>query len=107
MMDVERGDVAESRSPFVPLACLAAAFVLWLVFQTWNLVNERSQLALAYISQDVSTEQAKKVRSALDALAVMTQRLASEGSPAARTVVDELAKRGVTINPPGAASAPK
>jgi len=38
---------------------------------------------------------------------VTTQRLAGEGSVSARTVVDELAKRGVTINPTGAASAPK
>jgi len=99
--------VNQSRSPFLPCTLLATAFVVWLAFQTWNLVGERSQLSLAYASQEPSTEQARKLRAALDTLAVTTQRLAGEGSVSARTVVDELAKRGVTINPTGAASAAK
>lgn len=99
--------VNESRSPFLPCVLLATAFVVWLAFQTWNLVGERSQLSLAYASQELPTDQARKLRAALDTLAVTTQRLAGEGSVSARTVVDELARRGVTINPTGAASVPK
>jgi len=95
------------RSPFLPCALLAASFVAWLAFQTWNLVGERSQLALAYAAQHVQIERADKLRVALDTLAMTTQRLAGEGSAAARVVVDELGKRGVTINPAAAASAAK
>ena len=99
--------IAHSRSPFVPCALLATAFVAGLAFQTWNLVGERSRLSLAHASQVAPTEQARKLRVALDTLATTTQRLAGEGSAAARTVVDEPVKRGVTISPAGAASAPK
>ena len=92
---------------FFPIVLPVIAFVAWLAFQTWGLLGERSQLSLAISSQDQPVEQAKKLRTALDALAVTTQKLAAEGSASARTVVDELAKRGVTINPSGAtASAP-
>lgn len=100
-------DVVEGRGFFLPSACLASAFVLWLLFQTWNLVSERSQLSSAYATQDVATEQARKIRASLDTLAMTTQRLSNEGSASARTVIDELAKRGVTINPSGAASVPR
>jgi hypothetical protein len=99
--------IIQGRSPFLPCALLATAFVVWLAFQTWSLLGERSQLSLAHATQESPTAQAKNLRAALDTLAVTTQRLAGEGSVSARTVVDELAKRGVTINPAGAASAPK
>jgi hypothetical protein len=95
------------RSPFLPMALLATALVVGLAFQTWSLVAERSQLALANATQEPPTVQARKLRAALDTLAVSTQRLAAEGSVSARTVVEELARRGVTINPAGAASSPK
>jgi hypothetical protein len=45
-------------------------------------------------------QQAEKVRSTLDRLALETQKLADAGNPSARIVVDELRRRGVTINPP-------
>jgi hypothetical protein len=104
MVDTPHADAAV-RSPFVPCTLLALAFVVWLAFQAWALVGERSQLALARAAQEAPTEKAKKMRAALDTLALTTQRLAGEGSAAARAVVDELAKRGVTIYPAGAASA--
>lgn len=106
-VDEGPGPTGTRQSLFLPLALPFIAFVAWLAFQTWGLLGERSQLSLGIASQDQPVEQAKKLRTALDALAVTTQKLAAEGSASARTVVDELAKRGVTINPIGsAASAP-
>jgi hypothetical protein len=96
------------RSPFVPLALLSLALTAWLAFQTWNLATERSILATAYTNQQPQIDQATKMRAALDTLAATTRRLAGEGSAAAQAVVDELGRRGVTINPgAGGASAPK
>jgi len=106
-MDTLTDSPARLHDPFIPVALLALGFIAWLGFQTWNLVGERSQLGLAHAAQQPQVDQAIKLRAALDTLAVTTQRLAGEGSAAARTVVDELGKRGVTINPAGAASAPK
>ncbi len=44
----------------------------------------------------------------LDAIAAQTQRLAEQGNPNAMALVDELRKRGVTINTStGAAATPQ
>jgi hypothetical protein len=107
MMGAQDNAAERPHGPFVPVALLALAFITWLAFQTWNLSAERSQLSLAHATQQPLIDQANKLRAALDTLAVTTQRLAGEGSAVARVVVDELGKRGVTINPAGAASAPK
>lgn len=107
MMDPQNDSPARLHNPFLPVALLALGFIAWLGFQTWNLAGERSQLALAHATQQPQIDQANKLRAALETLAVTTQRLAGEGSVAARTVVDELAKRGVTINSAGSASAPR
>jgi hypothetical protein len=100
----ESGSAPRTIDSFWPSALLAAAFVGWLGFQTWQLIGERSQLQMARATQDQPLEQAQKIRASLDTLATSTRSLAAEGSAAARTVVEELAKRGVTINANGAAA---
>ena len=104
----EAGTARDRRANdvFLALIPLALSVVVWMSYQTWSLLGERSQLALAATSQEAPLAQAGKLRSALDVLATNTQKLADEGSGAARTVVQELAKRGVTINAASAASAP-
>ena len=90
------------RSPFLPMVLLALTLLGWLGFQTWQLVRERTAIATAFANQDKSVEESKKLRDALDALARDTQRLADQGNANARLIVDELRKRGVTINPDAA-----
>ncbi len=108
MTDTHDKPVAPAgRSPFVPLALLSLTLTAWLAFQTWSLATERGILATAYENQQPQIDQATKMRAALDKLVTTTRRLAGEGSAAAQAVVDELARRGVTINPGSAASAPK
>ena len=107
MTDTQIDSPARPHSPFIPVALLPLGFIAWLGYQTWNLAGERSQLELAHATQQPQIDQANKLRAALDTLAVTTQRLAGEGSVAARRVVDELGMRGVTITPAGGASAPK
>jgi hypothetical protein len=99
-----------TSSPFLPILLLALALVLWFGFQTVILVRESAALATARDNQEAQIQAATKIRQALDAVARDTAKLAGKGNPNARLVVDELRKRGVTINPdapPPAAAAPK
>ena len=94
--DRERRD---AKSAFVPILVLAAAFLAWSVFQAIMLVVESKTLAKARENQEVQKKNADNVRQALDGLARDTARLADRGNAGARLIVDELRKRGVTINP--------
>ena len=93
-----------SYSPFVPVLLGALALLGWLCFQTYQLLNERQALQAAYVTQQQTVDNSAKLRASLDALAADTQRMADSGNPNARLLVDELRKRGITINP--AASTP-
>ena len=94
--------VPPAKSLFVPAALFALAFVGWLAFQTVQLVGERQALASARANLDPMELSATKLRAALDALATATAKLATDGNANARVIVEELRKRGVTINPAGA-----
>jgi hypothetical protein len=101
------GTRGEAFSAFMPLLLGGVALLGFLGFQVWQLSVERQALQAAFISQQQSVDSAGKLRATLDTLAADTQRLADSGNPTARTLVDELKKRGVTIStaPAGAASA--
>jgi hypothetical protein len=95
---------ARLRSPFLPLTIVCTALWLWLAFQAWQLLNERQALQAVHASQQQGLEGASKLRTSLDALAADTQKLADAGNASARLLVEELKKRGVTINPAAAAT---
>lgn len=89
-------------SAFVPVLLLALAVVGWAGFQTVQLVRERQQLTLLHQSQSAQVDAATKLRASLDTMASATARLADSGNVNAKLLVDELRKRGVTINPSAA-----
>ena len=93
------------RSPFLPMLLAGLALLGWLGFQTYGLFTERESLAAAHTAQQQTVDNAGKLRTSLDALAADTQRIADAGNPSARLLVDELRKRGITINAPAAAAA--
>ena len=97
-----------SSSPFVPMLLATLALLGWLGFQTWQLMNDRQALQAGYASQQQTVENSGKLRASLDALAADTQRMADGGNPNAKLLVEELRKRGITINtsPPAPAAAP-
>lgn len=95
-----------SRSPFLPLLLLLLAVLAWFGFQTLQLAAARGAARAAFTAQEQTVQNATRLRGQLDSLATATQRLADGGNPNARLVVGELHKRGVTINPDGAAAAP-
>jgi cell division protein FtsB len=88
-----------SHSPFLPLALLTVAVVAWFGYQTVQLVGERSAQKKTLQDQEQVVQNAGKMRAQLDALAAETQRLADQGNPNAKLLVEELRRRGITINP--------
>ncbi len=93
------------HNAFVPVLLLSLALSGWLGFQGWQLFNERQQLQQFAAGLEAPVNNANRLRASLDRLALATRQLASEGNPNARLLVDELQRRGVTINPERAAGA--
>ncbi|HRX72204.1 MAG: hypothetical protein H6973_12970 [Gammaproteobacteria bacterium] len=87
------------RTLFLPLALFMTAWLLWTGFQSVQLLRERSNLQTLYANQEQTVQTAQKMRQQLDALAAGTRRLANAGHPHATAIVQELARRGVKINP--------
>lgn len=99
MSDTDRLAAGATRwaSPFVPMLLMATSLVLWFGFQSYQLVNERQQLATLRASQDAQVETAGKLRASLDSVATATAQLADGGNVNARAIVEELRRRGITI----------
>jgi hypothetical protein len=97
---------AAPGSVFVPALLLSVALVAWLGFQTAQQVMERRQLTALETALQPQAQAATQLRGSLDALATATARLAADGNVLARSLVDELRRRGITINPPRAAAPP-
>jgi hypothetical protein len=98
--------LAGLRSAFLPLLLFALALVAWLGFQCIQQIGERQQLVNLQGSLDAQEAAAKKVRASLDVVATATAKLAAAGNANAGVVVEELRKRGVTINADGSAPKP-
>ena len=96
--------LAPDRGPFVPLLLGGLALLGTLAFQSVQLLADRLALQTAHASQQQTVDNAGKLRQALDLLAADTQRMADTGNANARVLVEELKKRGVTINAATAAA---
>ena len=94
------------KSAFVPVLLLALALVGWLALQGVLLVLERQQLGALQAGLDPQVQTATKLRSALDTLATSTAKLSADGNATARTIVEQLRQRGITINPGGTPKPP-
>jgi len=98
--------VAPTRSAFVPILLVVLALTTWLAAQAVQLVRERQQLELAQAGLAAPEQAATKLRASLDQIATATAKLAADGNPNARAIVEQLRSRGITITP-SAASAPR
>ena len=90
---------ARPRDPWPALALLTIAVVAWFGFQTFQLIRERSALQAARVSQEPTIAQAQRIRGQLDSVTKSTLELAQQGNASAAYIVEELARRGVRINP--------
>ena len=86
------------RSPFLPMLLLALAVAGWSCFQAVQLLKERDNMRATIAAQEKSVQDSKKLRDSLDTVARETAQLADGGNQNAKLIVDELRKRGVTIN---------
>lgn len=85
--------------PFIPAAIVLLALLSWTCFQTVQLVLDRNSLSKVISGQAEKMEQSNKVRAALQSLGTRTARLAQGGNANATLIIEELRKRGITINP--------
>ncbi|MBN9429899.1 MAG: hypothetical protein J0H09_25695, partial [Burkholderiales bacterium] len=92
--------------PFVPLLLGGIALLMSFAYQTYQLWVEGSALQAAHASQQQTVDNAARLRASLDAIAADTQRLADSGNANARLLVEELRRRGITINAAASAQAP-
>ena len=90
----------------VPLAILAHAFCLMLLFQMVQLVRQSQSLAAAAANQESALQEAARLRQAADALAGDIVQLAQQGNANAKQVVDEMARQNVNLHAPAAPPSP-
>lgn len=101
----EPGSLPEqARSdPWTAVALLTIAVVAWLSFQTVQQIRERTALQNVRTAQETALERAQKIRAQFDTITKKTLELAQQGNAGAALIVDELARRGVTITPSSSA----
>ena len=85
-------------NPLPALLVLAVALLLWVAYQAYALLAERENLMAGSAQMAPQVEAATKVRASIDSIAAGVKRLSEGGNTNARIIVDELARRGVTIN---------
>jgi len=89
----------EAQSAFLPLLLLTLGLLGWFCFQATQLLRERAALGQSHAAQQTQVDQSQQLRNSLDALARDTANLADQGNPNAKLIVEQLRKRGITINP--------
>jgi len=93
---------APTRGPFLPVLLLAIALIAWLGFQAVEQARDKEQLGALRKVLEPQEAAAQKVRASLEAVATGTAKLAADGDASARAVIEELRKRGITVNAAGA-----
>jgi hypothetical protein len=108
MNSAESENHQERPSPWLAVTLITLAMVAWFAFQTYQLEREWGALQSVRAAQEPTIEQAKKLRLQLDVISQKTLELAQKGNSGAAQIVEELARRGMTINPnpPPAPTAP-
>lgn len=96
--DVVKPGQGERRPSRLPLILTLIALLVWFGFQTVQLVLERNNLSTLKASFDAASQESQKMRTQLEVLITKTNELANQGNPNAKTVVQELEKRGIPIN---------
>ena len=81
------------------LALVVVSWFAWVVFQTTQLVSERTNLERLKVSQESAFQQSVKTRAEIDSIAADVARLAGQGNSGAQLIVAQLQKRGIRIDP--------
>ena len=92
-------DPTHRPSVRLTLALVVVSWSAWVVFQTTQLVSERTNLERLKVGQDSAFQQSVKTRAEIDSIANDIARLAAQGNSGAQLIVTELQKRGIRIDP--------
>lgn len=87
----------------LPFILTLAALTIYFVFQTFQLLTERSNLLMVKSSQESAIQEAQKVQAQFKTLVNKTQELANQGHAGAKMVMEELLQRGIGSAPQPAA----
>jgi hypothetical protein len=85
---------------WLPVVLVVVSLFVLMAFETGQAIHERGALADLRRSQEPTIQEATKLRQQLETLASRTAQLAAEGDEGAKTVVDQMKRQGVTLNPP-------
>jgi uncharacterized protein HemX len=99
MDEMLSSSASTTHSVFWPLLIFGVATVSWSGFQAYQLTQEHEALKKLHANQEALVQNSAKLRAQLDGIAADTQRLANSGNANAQVIVNELRRRGVTINP--------
>ena len=86
------------QTPFLPILLLGCTVLAWTLFKTTELRAQRNALAVVYRAQSKQLQTSRKIRAALNRLAIDVKRLSGTGDPGARIIVQQLKQRGITIH---------
>jgi hypothetical protein len=84
----------------LPIILVVVSLFVLMAFETAEAIHDRGALADLRRSQEPTVQEAIKLRQQLESLAGKTAQLAAEGDEDAKTVVDQMKKQGVNLNPP-------
>jgi hypothetical protein len=85
---------------WLPVILVVLSLFVLLAFETFEAIHDRSALADLRRSQEPTVQEAVKLRQQLELLAGKTAQLAAEGDEGAKSVVEQMKKQGVNLNPP-------
>jgi len=90
----------------LPVSLVAFVLALMLAFQFTQILLERDAIKQAMTQQDKPLDDAKKVGTQLNALAMGTKKLADKGDKSAKAIIDRMKKMGISVGEPPPASPP-
>lgn len=95
------GRAASNGAGTLPLALIliAATVAASTGFSLWQALEDRSTLRQAQVNLETPHQQAARVRGQVEGIAKQVARLAEQGNPNAREIVEALRRQGVVINP--------
>ena len=105
-MSSSKDDTISTGQLLYPVAVLAFVVFGYFAFQTFAIIEEHNGLNYTKTQQEQPVEQAKKVQSQLDALAIGTLKLAEKGNKDAAAIIANLKKLGITVKEPTASGKP-
>jgi len=93
-----RNKLHASHNPFVPILLIGCAFLGSIFFNTRELAKQHEALIAVHVTQRPQVQSSRKLRAALNGLALDIKQLAETGDPGAELIVRRLGKLGITIH---------